>query len=120
MYRIYPIGKLCSVRNRCRKRHELNISWAVNYAFYNNLDPVEFQKAYKYQLKIGKNNVIKIKNIHIGDIVRNDEKITLTPEFTKGNLIIVPGNYFKEEIPSKYFYGIDGVHVDLKGYLLNE
>ena len=96
------------------------MDWAVNYAFYYKMDPVEFQKAYKNQIRIGKNKVIKIENIFIGDIVRNDEKISLTPEFIKGNLIVVPGNYFKEEVPSKYFYGIDGVHIDLKGYSLDE
>jgi len=94
--------------------------WAVMYAFYNNISPDLFQKAYINQIKIGKNSTIKLENIYIGDIVRNNEKISLTPEFIPSSLIIVPGDYFKNENASKSFHSVDGVHVELKAYSLRK
>lgn len=89
--------------------------WDILYAYYAKTDPEVFQAA--YQDKIGENNnFISIHNVHIGSVI--DKNKIAIQEKIEGNkfLLVVPGNVL-EDVPSKKrFYGIDGVHVELKTY----
>lgn len=96
------------------------LDWNILYAFYNNISPSEFQKSYSSQVMLGDSKVWLLRGIYIGDLIKNDAAIKLTPGLRGSSLLIVPGNYFKKEIPLHLFTGVDGVNINLKAFKINE
>lgn len=90
--------------------------WDILYAFYTKTPPSEFQKAHI----IKNQNASKLFGIHnyqIGEILK-DSVLQSPDSMYRGErlLLIVPGDLLKDKKPIKNFYGIDGVHVELKAY----
>lgn len=86
--------------------------WASLHAFYSSIDPAKFQRSFK---NINK-GVYKIDNISIGEIVEDKKDFSKKDKLGKNSLLIVPGDFFKESVALRNFYGLDGVHLNLKAY----
>lgn len=92
--------------------------WALLYAFYNNIDPRDFQKAYKNKERIDETMVINFGRFYFGGF--NQEK------FAENELNSIKSLYmgFEKIFPNKKLiyniYSPDGVNVVVRIFESNE
>lgn len=80
------------------------LDWAVLYAFYNNLEPVVFQKAYNDSKSV---NFVRFENIYIGNVVRDDGSLEYDRRIPQKAVVIVPYG-MTERTADKVFRAADG------------